>query len=512
MKMTILTNPFIFIESFKKVDIIGLKNKPSLRDEDTMQKFKQILKRILQITLLFLFYLYIGGILVFAFDQPNESGYLETHTTDRFYHDTYGPDRVVLIEKRLEALLARLDLIRNAEETLDIAYYTYFDDEAGKLFYHALLEAAERDVKIRLLVDGMYFNLLGVRRAIFALALHDNIDVHIYEPVNFLFPWTLQNRMHDKMMITDNKHAMIGGRNIQYRFFAPDDYPDVITNDLDVLIINTDPDQDQSVIPQMTTYFNQLWNSTYTKRFKLNSWFRRQGIDYKRQLFKFIEVQKKLNPHYFTSVVNWLENSYPTNKVTLIHNPLERFNKEPWIWYDLTRLFESAQSSIYIQSPYVVPTKRMMKLIGELSVEPENIHFFTNSIPVNPNLFGALGYMKRRNELVDKGYTIYEYQGPETIHGKAFMIDDRLSIIGSFNLDARSTYLSTESMVVIDSTEFTSHFKDIVENEYYAKSLLVQKDYTYGPTPAIKPVTMAKAEEKLYELLSILFNWHDYML
>lgn len=477
-----------------------------------MNKLGKTFKRVLLFIILLIAYLYIGGVLVFAFDQPSRSDFIDQHPVDRFYHDGEGPDRVVLIEQRLEALLARLDLIRNAENTLDIAYYRYFNDYAGKLFFHALSEAADRGVQVRLLVDGQFVKFQDVRKAFYALTLHDNIEIHIYEPINLLLPWTIQNRLHDKFMIADQKYAMIGGRNIQYRFYAPDNHPGRITNDLDVLIINTSEQTDSSVIPQMSRYFDSLWSSSYTKPLKVKRSDLKKGKAYQDTLEAFITKERRINPHFFQSAIDWLSHSYPTRRVTLIHNPIERLNKEPWIWYDLTRLVERAESSVFILSPYVVPTRKMLEYIDDIKVPSEHITFFTNSIPVNPNRFGMMGYMKRRNDLVDKGYKIYEYQGPETFHGKAFMIDERLTLIGSFNLDARSTFLSTESMVVIDSVEFAEHFKTVIENKYLNKSLLVLEDYTYGPNPIITPATMKQRELRLYKILGIVFNWHDYMI
>src|SRR5690606_32582637 len=172
-------------------------------------------------------------------------------------------------------------------------------------------------------------------------------------PINLLLPWTIQNRLHDKFMIADQKYAMIGGRNIQYRFYAPDNHPGRITNDLDVLIINTSEQTDSSVIPQMSRYFDSLWSSSYTKPLKVKRSDLKKGKAYQDALEAFITKERRINPHFFQSAIDWLSHSYPTRRVTLIHNPIERLNKEPWIWYDLTRLVERAESSVFILSPYV---------------------------------------------------------------------------------------------------------------------------------------------------------------
>ncbi|MCG4586292.1 phospholipase D-like domain-containing protein, partial [Anaerosalibacter bizertensis] len=224
-----------------------------------------------------------------------------------------------------------------------------------------------------------------------------------------------------------------------------------------------------------------------------------------------IEKVRKDNPEMFNQSIDWLAISLPTNKVTLIHNPIERFNKEPWCWYEITNLAERAKEFIFIQSPYIIPTKDMLKHIGTIDVPRENIDILTNSLASTPNAMAYSGHIRHRKKMVDFGANVYEFQGPGSIHAKSYIFDDRISLVGSFNMDSRSTYLSTETMVVIDSKEFANHLKKVIEDNSN-NSLKVLENYSYEYNSAVEEGEVLLSKVIKIRILSIITYLFDYML
>ena len=124
-------------------------------------------------------------------------------------------DRVLLLENGYDSGVARIQMIQEAEQSIDIAYFSFGKGKTAELFLGTLLDAADRGVKIRILLDGICHGLRGkMSDARFALASHKNIELRYYESVDLLKPWTWHNRLHDKIMTVDRKLSIIGGRNI----------------------------------------------------------------------------------------------------------------------------------------------------------------------------------------------------------------------------------------------------------------------------------------------------------
>src|SRR5699024_548554 len=145
---------------------------------------------------------------------------------------------------------------------------------------------------------------------------------------------------------------------------------------------------------------------------------------------------------------------------------------------ELGRLARNAQDSILAQSPYIIPSRAMVQILDPDRIEAENIDIVTNSLYSSPNPFAIAGYMNHRKNIVDRASRVYEYQGSGSIHAKTYIFDGEISAIGSFNLDARSAFLSTETMVINHGEEFASHLSEEIGN-YMDQSLLVGGDYDY---------------------------------
>ena len=477
--------------------------------------FKKIWIYVNYALIIYLIYAFVFGVLIFGIQKPKNSNYLSTHPADRFYGEGIGQDRVALVEDRYYSGLVRVDLIEKAEETLDISYYTIHEGVSTDIFLGSILEAADRGVKVRFILDGIFHHLEGnLKDVIYAFTDHPNIELKFYEPFTLLKPWTWNNRLHDKFIIADSKLAIIGGRNIGDKYFAKDDSNIDVVNDRDVLILNTDGTNfNSSVIFQLEDYFNQVWEhefSNYPTK-KLTERQRKKGYRKAQYLMNKLESMRKTNPEIFNNSYDWMDLSLPTKKITLIHNPIERLNKEPWCWYELVSLAEKSQKSILIQSPYVIPTNSMVKYLENKNITAENIEILTNSLAVSPNPFAISGYMNHRKDIVDSNANVYEFQGPGSIHAKSCIFDNRISAVGSFNFDSRSVHLSTETMVIIDSEEFAEHLEEEIQN-YIGQSLKVGKDYNYISNPIVEEQKVSIPKKIIVSILSIIVYFFEFML
>lgn len=454
----------------------------------SFNKIKKTLKIALAI---YLTYALIFGVFIFRIHEPLVSADSDNQTIDRFLGQGISQDHVVLLEDGSLAGIARINLIEQAQETIQIAYYSIQSGVIADALFGTIIDAADRGVQVQILLDGIAHNLRGeMKHTVYAFAHHPNIELQYYEPLNLLKPWTWNNRLHDKLIIVDNEYAIIGGRNIGDKYFMHEEQ-EVAVKDRDVLIINSDqPYLDNSVIADMKTYFNKLWTHEFSKQSikKLSNRQQQKGINHTEQLLENLHQLATTYPDTFNQTIHWDQISIQTNKVSFIYNPIQRLNKEPWVWSEITNMMENAEDSFTLESPYVIPTKRMLYHLDGVSIPLQNVTIMTNSIASTPNPLAFSGHMRHTEEMISNGFKLLEYKGPHSVHGKTYIFDDRISMIGSFNLDARSSFLSTESMVVIDSIEFTDHLNKQMENRF-AESLATP-DSDVESAPFIKKLLL----------------------
>lgn len=459
-------------------------------------------------------YALIFGVLVLGFYRHSNSNYMDKHPVERFFGGSVSQDRVALVEDRYESGLARIQLIQNANDSIDMAYYKIEKGVSSNVFSGCILDAANRGVKIRLLLDGSIHNQIVMKEIEYAFINHPNIELKFYEPVSLFKPWGWNNRLHDKIIVVDNVYAMLGGRNIGDRFFVPDNYDGEKTNDRDVVIVNTDKTNvEKSAISQVNKYFKSVWEHKFTKSPKTDLTLRQQKKGEKESIHlkEYLANTKEIHPHMFNQNINWHKKSVPTKKVTIIHNPIQRYNKEPWCFYDITNLMRVAKDSIFVQSPYIVPTKSMLEGLEGINISPTNIDILTNSLAVTPNIMAYSGHIRHRRNIIDSGANVYEFQGEGSTHAKSYILDNRISLVGSFNFDSRSTYLSTETMVVIDSEQFANTLGNEIQ-KHLGNSLKVAKDYSYMENSNVNEEKVFILKPIIVRLLSVVTYLVEFLL
>ena len=152
-----------------------------------------------------------------------------------------------------------------------------------------------------------------------------------------------------------------------------------------------------------------------------------------------------------------------TNKVTLLSNPTGIYGKKPVLFYELSELMKQAKERVIIHTPYVVLNGYMKRELTEIAGQVPDSRMVINSVENGDNFMASSDYLYRKNEVFNTGVQILEYDGGVSYHGKSVVIDEDMSIIGSYNMDLRSTYVDTELMLAVQSRELTEELTGYME-------------------------------------------------
>lgn len=366
---------------------------------------------------------------------------------DTFYSDKTSSQRAALIYDNFEAMEMRLRMIANAKESVILSTFSIHGDDSGIDLCAALLNAAHRGVKVGILTDGYDAMTENEGKEPFmSLAAHPNIDFHVYSPCSVLRPGKAMARMHEKYLITDGELLLMGGRNCHDYFLG--DYPAQMHNiDLDVLVCGSG-----TVIDELTSRYNDIINLPDTKPLIPYSDERTMASVYSELTSRFSSLQM-LYPAAWKPY-DYMEHTVPCNKISLIASSFEPTAKKPTLWHTLCSLMNNAQDKVVVHTPYLICSKAMKEDLANIS-EHTNLRITLNSPNTSANLFGSAVYLNDRSSLMATGAELWEYYGERSSHTKAICIDERLSIIGSFNLDMRSAYIDSEIMLAIDSPDLS---------------------------------------------------------
>lgn len=410
-------------------------------------------------------------------------------------------EQVALLEYGIEGFGARMDIIDEAEETIDVAYFYMKQGKSVDLFYAYIMAAANRGVKVRYILDGVFHGVRGEDRDVMhAFNEHPNIEFKLYEPISSVFyaPWRINNRMHDKLLLVDNKYSVSGGRNISDLYYERTDAEMTYSHDRDIFMMKTDEDE-TGVIDQMTDYYTDLFNSDFAVDQTTWSTFDWSGDKAEEKMAELEQVYANYQAEReerepLTSIETWEAKAVDIDQGYYVHNELSRGFKQPLVWSNLLALAGQAEEHVYVQSPWIVPNSQMRRDIEETDFQAPEGLMLTNGMSTGNNIGGQAGTENRKSVFIDSFLDYYEYQPKEsTLHTKTWVFDKEISAIGSFNLDARSTYLSTESMVILDSEALAEQLLTEAEDSYLEKSVHIHADDsedngkdTNGVTPSWK--------------------------
>jgi len=428
-----------------------------------------------------------------------------------------GKSGAYVLEKGEEALLARAWLADHARKSIDVQYFIWSTDNIGILAAEALLRAAERGVRVRVLVDDLLID--APPDAMLALALHPNIDIRIYNPLhkvgtskakrvtNLVTRFRAANqRMHDKTAIFDGILAITGGRNMADEYFDYDQSYNF--RDRDMLVMGP-------VATEMTASFERFWASPL-------------AIPVESLL---IAKMKKLAPAKVNKVYADLhgyaektENFAPEVRQALTDLPrkFEGLLRE-MVWddalflcdmpgkndgkkglagggrttTDLVDAVRLARKRVTIQSPYLVLPKGGLELFRELVAKGVEVRIVTNSLASTDNLQAFSGYSKQRKAILKAGIRVFEFRPDPTIkrelieryprleknaptfaiHAKTLVIDGKTLFVGTFNLDPRSANLNTEVGVLMHNPELAGRVEKNIERDMLPENSWNAADY-----------------------------------
>lgn len=469
-----------------------------------MVTFMKICKWIGWLILLYVAYALVGSTLPWIplFKGHADKAAQQQEEPATFSMSLPGVDRALLIEQPHEAYNIRMAMLRGAESSLDIVYYAIQSDNSGEAFLGEVLRAADRGVPVRILVDGKVNMSARIQKSLRALDAHPNISCKQYNPVHLLKPWRWHALLHNKIILVDGTHLLTGGRNIGDRFFDVQGYAGAVTYDRDVFV--TASASEGSVLREVQDFVERLWTHEATQSLKATK-EPESEMDRLRMCAAHME---EANRSYYTKTLDtYMASAMPTNKITLIANPIHTGKKEPVVGKAIVNLAENAEDSVIIQTPYATANRHVLGALSAIDASAETI-LLTNSIASSPNFFAFSNYYSTRGKFLKTGVDIFELQSKDSMHGKSIVIDHHLSVVGSLNLDDRSLYIDTENMLVIDSEPFAAELRRSMD-VYQRASLQVDKDggYLPGTVEALQATLPKRAGMVAVSVISRLFQF-----
>ena len=371
------------------------------------------------------------------------------------------------------AFNARVALVRAARKSLDLQYYLIADDAVGLMFLRELRDAAQRGVRVRLLVDDLYTG--GEQRLLAGLAAHPNIELRVFNP----FPvrtgsptWRIlgslddfsriNHRMHNKLFIADNSVAIAGGRNIADEYFMRS--PDASFIDVDVLgagpVVRA---MSAASTPSGTARWRGRWRRCRAAQ-RMRRRVQPAGPPFEERAHDVLghtPLSQQLQ-------AGRLELQAAPARV-LADSPDEAAGgREPTVAQQVLALFASAQENVHIASPYFIPGEAGLELLRAAGATQDNgrVVLVTNSIGSTDEPLAYAAYAQQRMAMLQAGVRIYEIGADlgtrmprsgdfgashSALHAKVATVDGRWLFIGSMNLDPRSALINTEIGLLIDS-------------------------------------------------------------
>jgi len=427
--------------------------------------------------------------------------HLDNTALARITADSTPPGKQPLTGLRLlpggdHALDARLALARHAERTLDLQYYVLAGDSAGRQLLRALRDAAQRGVRVRLLLDDLHS--ADVAPLLAALAAHDGVEVRLFNPLPLrvgspmarllLGPGSFEQkhrRMHNKLFIADGQVAITGGRNIGDEYFMKASAANFV--DMDILCTG-------AALPELRQVFEHYWHSAHAVPLQqLQPGVATPlplgdtpapAVPGARDVLGHSAIGRQLDAGHLELVfarVQVLADA--PDKV--LHSPQLA---DSALGQGLQQL-RSARSEVVIVSPYFIPGVRGMAMLREAAAAKVRVSVLTNSMAATDEPVVHQAYARYRTALLDIGVTLHELSpglsrkagvfgdfrsSDGRLHAKVAVADRRWVLLGSMNMDGRSAYANTELGLLIDSRELAWQLRSLLHRAHDSSSYRVR--------------------------------------
>ena len=451
----------------------------------------QNIKRVIPLTLLIMLGLLYGCASV-PFDAPKPASYAfdQEATTDTYIGRRITPlvaahpgqSGFHLLTDGIEALAARLLLSSRAERSIDAQYYLVLNDITGRLFAASLLQAADRGVRVRLLLDDIYTSGYDIGMA--ALDAHPNLEIRVFNPFSrsrgrLLSGATefsrVNRRMHNKSITFDNQVTIVGGRNIGAEYFEA--RTDSNYNDLDILGLGP-------VAQDVSTAFDTYWNAPVAVPVNrlVDGKDAAENLNQGRAAIpELIEEARRtpfgaaLESTILESISNGAIGLY-WSTATVVADPPEKANRDysgehpQQLSSVMGPVVRSTDQELVVVSAYFVPGKSGVELFRDLTERGVRVLIVTNSLAANDVVPVHAGYAPYRKSLLKAGVELWEVRAESeresrqqrglgyslsSLHTKAFAVDRRYLFIGSFNWDPRSVNINTEMGIYLNAPDLT---------------------------------------------------------
>jgi putative cardiolipin synthase len=432
--------------------------------------------------------LLFGGCAIVPLDGDNNTSFhFPAQTDTRIAQQLMREDRSLPMTETSAARLQvsgyqawqdRLLLTQLADSSLDIQYFTWKDDESGRVLMSHIIDAADRGVRVRLLLDDM----MAVKQDMLSkIDAHDNIEVRLFNPFSTQrmdvlirpFEWLAKERvnvrMHNKVFLADSLVAITGGRNIENRYFWID--PEFNHRDLDAVVIG-------AVVPQIQRSFDDYWNSPWavpiarlegaSKTRKARKYYKALR-DYRNQedvvaLFKPIPA---LAPQDYSISQGMIS----ARTEFIADEPDKVVHRRPDQFVYLDKLIDQhVNQELLIGMAYVVATESMMDQFTRVTQRDVAVSVLTNSMVSIDFPAAFSGYSQIRKQLIDMGVAVYEFAADASYsdcpasckdihmgyHPKLIVLDRKISYVGSMNYDPRSIDLNTEAGLVFYNEQLST--------------------------------------------------------
>lgn len=395
-----------------------------------------------------------------------------------------GLNAYLPLDDAFMSIASRIYLIQNAKEHIDIQYYIWNNDFVGQLILYELLQAADRGVKVRLLIDD--HNGIQLDDQFSALAQHPNFQIKIYNPykyrnfrvLDYIFRLKQVNRrMHNKLFVADGTIAVTGGRNISSEYFEASEHFQF--TDLDILFYG-------NAVEQANQVFQTFWNDDLSypftqlvdvndfsdlvkiraqyKKYQNNETISQEKIDTAQHLLK-----QKLNSHQLQWAKAYFIADHPDKTRAIA-------KQDALLFKQMQQLMGQPKHHLELISAYFVPTEQGVNYLMNLAKNQVKTRVLTNSLLANDVAVVHAFYQNHRQQLLQGGVELYEFKSKlnrdektwyeimtgnmipakgkssSSLHAKFFDMDGKV-FIGSFNFDPRSMVLNTEVGLVIESQD-----------------------------------------------------------
>ncbi len=445
----------------------------------------------------------IAGCATVPLDYPRDASYAidpDTATSikrevDEWRAANAGPSGFYPLVDGNDALGVRLRLMRLAEESIDVQYFLMKPDAAGLAFAAGLIEAADRGVRVRFLLDDIFTTVQDPELVL--LDRHENIELRLYNPIsrsgvrafNFLGDFNRANRrMHNKSFTVDNQVTVVGGRNIADEYFGIKADGEFL--DFDVMAIGP-------VAAKVSLAFDLFWNDErsiplagvahdYSDEMLEQA---RQAITESERAAARAAQVRSTSAELVQDLFDGGVPLYSAAGTVITDDPQKLANpagdrKYMGLVAELVRALDAAESEVVVLTPYFVPGKSGVEFWKRIVDRGVRVVIVTNSLAANNHTAVHSGYSRYRKSTIDAGVELYEARASATkepgmtltMHTKALVIDRRQAFIGSLNLDPRSIEINTEMGLIIDSPALASRMAEAIDEALDSRAWRVERD------------------------------------